>query len=68
MIILQLCRSLPIYPEAYLCSQEQAASEEAGELGQGRVHISRFWIEKARRKRQKKCVFLVAKPYGPVLG
>ena len=38
MILLQLCRSLQIYPEAYLCSQEQAASEEASELGQGRVH------------------------------
>ena len=31
--------------------------------GQG---IPRFWIEKARRKRQQKCAFLIAKPYeGP---
>ena len=31
------------------------------------VLTSRFWIEKARRKRQKKCAFLVAKSYGPGL-
>ena len=30
-------------------------------------HTSRFWIEKARRKRQKRCAFLIAKPYGPGL-
>ena len=29
--------------------------------------ISRFWIEKARRKRQKKCAFLIARSYGPGL-
>ena len=31
------------------------------------ICISRFWIEKARRKRQKRCVLLIAKTYGPRL-
>ena len=31
------------------------------------LSISRFWIEKARRKRQKKCAILIAKSYGPGL-
>ena len=31
------------------------------------VEKSRFWIEKARRKRQKKCAFLIARSYGPGL-
>ena len=39
VILLQLCRSLPIYPEFYLCSQEQAASEEAKELRQPEAQV-----------------------------
>ena len=31
------------------------------------VNTSRFWIEKARRKRPKKCAFLIARSYGPGL-
>ena len=31
------------------------------------LYMSRFWIEKARRKRQKRCAFLIARSYGPGL-
>ena len=32
-----------------------------------REDMSRFWIEKARRKHQNRCAFLIAKSYGPGL-